>query len=64
MLTPLVLGKAQVEKVLLVGRLETSQVSFAKADGIFLLVSRCGLAWESPWQLPWAGVDVVPYPIL
>ena len=48
MLKPLVLGKAQVEKVLLVSGLETSQALFTKADGIFLSVSRCVLAWESP----------------
>ena len=64
MLMPLVVGKAQAEKVLSVGRPETSQASFMKADGIFLLVSRSGSAWESPQWLPQAGVDVAPYPIL
>ena len=64
MLKPLVVGKAQAEKVLLVSGLETCQASFAKADWIFLLVSRSGSAWESPQQLPQAGVDVAPYPIL
>ena len=61
---PLLVGKAQAEKVLLVSRPETSKASFVKADGIFLLVSRFGLAWESPWWLPQARVGVAPYPIL
>ena len=64
MLMPLVVGKDQAEKVLLVGRLETSQASFMKADGIFLWVLRSRSAWESPKQLPQAGVGVTPYPIL
>ena len=47
---PLLVGRVQVEKVLLVDGLETSQVSSMKGGGIFLSVSRSGLAGGSPQQ--------------
>ena len=45
---PLLVGKVQVEKVLLVDGLGSSQVSSMKAGRIFLLVSRSDLAGGSP----------------
>ena len=49
-LMPLLVGRVQVEKVLLVDGLETSQVLSMKAGGIFLLVLRSRLARGSPQQ--------------
>ena len=46
----LLVGRAQVEKLLLVDGLETSQVSSMKAGRIFLLVLRSGLDGGSPQQ--------------
>ena len=48
MLMPLLVGRAQAEKALLVDGSETSQVLPMKAGRIFLLVSRFGLAGGSP----------------
>ena len=61
---PLLVGRAQVEKALLVDGSETSQVLSVKAGGIFLSVSRSRLAGASPWQQPLAGMgaafDAIP----
>ena len=46
---PLLVGRVQAEKALLVDRSATSQVLSFKAGGIFLSVSRSRLARGSPW---------------
>ena len=62
-LMPLLVGRVQAEKVLLVDGLETSQVSSVKVGGIFLLVLRSGLAGGSPRWQPLAGTGLALYPI-
>ena len=52
---PLLVGRVQVEKVLLVDGSETSHVSSMKAGGIFLSVSRSGLAGGLPGSDHWPG---------
>ena len=59
----LLVGRVQVEKVLLVDRSETSQVSSMKAGGIFLSVSRSGLAGGSAQQQSLARKGATLYPI-
>ena len=52
---PLLVERVQAEEVLLVDGLGTSQVSSVKAGGIFLLVSRSGLAGGLPSSNHWLG---------
>ena len=59
---PLLVGRVQAEKVLLVDGLETSQVLSVKAGGIFLLVLGSGLSGGSPWLQPLARMGVALYP--